>query len=455
MYGITVSKAAAICGGSVYGLGVFDPEITRIIIDSRKAEPGDLFAAYRGEKADGHAFIASALANGASCALAEYVPDNVTGPVIICDDVQLALEKIITGFRSLVSIPVVGITGSIGKTTAKQMVSAVLAQHYDVLKTAGNLNNLIGLPITVSEIQENHEVAVLEMGINHFGEMRRLGAMAKPDIILYTMIGHAHLEFLGDLQGVLRAKTEALAEMKEDALVIVNGDDTLLSELQCAQRKLSFGRGENCDIRAYDITVDEQGFSRFRISYSGRTVYAQPPAIGEHMVYAALEGAAVGFALGLSDSEIENGIREYETVGRRLSFNTLKGLTLIDDCYNANPDSMKSSISTLCTLKGRHVCILGDMLEQGENSSRMHREIGAFASEKNVAQLLCSGTYASDYAAGFGTGAKCYETKAELINALKSELREGDVVLVKSSLGSGYGEVSDAIKSHFAVENND
>ena len=448
MFGLTVSEAAAICGGSVSNMhSAAAAELTGLTIDSRSASPGDLFVAYRGEKTDGHLYLASAFQNGATCALAEYVPEGVSGPVIVCEDVQSALEKLMAAFRSKVTIPVIGITGSVGKTTAKEMVAAVLAQHFRVHKTAGNKNNTIGVPLSLAGISPADEIAVLEMGINHFGEMDHLGAMVQPDLMLYTRIGHAHLEFLGDLNGVFRAKTEVLAHMKPDAPVLYNGDDPYLQPLSARENSLSFGKGEQCDVRARKIQVNPEGTVLCEIISRDRVIPVTIPAFGEHMVYAALEGAAAGLAYGLSDAEIAAGIASYQTVGRRFSCIDTGFLRLIDDCYNANPDSMMSSIDSLVELPGRHVCVLGEMLELGEGAKRMHHEIGAYARQKGVDLLSASGTLCSHMAEGFGEEAHYYPEKAELLAVLPKLLRKGDAVLVKASLGSAYAEVSDMLKN--------
>ena len=448
MFDMTISGAAAACGGSLNDSRFASGELTGIVIDSRKAAPGMLFVAYRGENTDGHKYIASAFANGAACALAEYIPEGVEGPVILCEDVQLALEKIAAAFRDRVKAPVIGVTGSVGKTTAKEFVSAVLSCHMPVHKTAGNLNNTIGVPLTLSGIGREHQAAVIEMGINHFGEMDHLGAMVKPDIMLYTRIGHAHLEFLGDLEGVFRAKTEVLKYMAEDALIIFNGDDPYQQPFRSRKRSLSYGTGENCDVRATDVVMEETGFLRCEIHYGSRTVHAVLNAFGEHMVYAALEGAAAGFALGLSDEEIEAGIASYAPVGRRFAVTDTGFVKLIDDCYNANPDSVKSSVKSLCDISGRHVCILGDMLELGADSPAMHEAVGSFVKEEGVDLLITCGALSNMHtAAGYGIGAVTYADKAEMISALPELLHPGDVILVKASLRSNFAEVSEAVRS--------
>lgn len=451
MFGLTVSEAAAICGGSVYTTQEMpesgDVELTGIVIDSRAVAPGNLFVAYRGEKTDGHLYIASALRSGAACALAEYVPDGVAGPVIVCEDVQIAVEKLTAAFREKISVPVIGITGSVGKTTAKEMVSAVLSQHFRVHKNAGNLNNTIGVPVALSGVSRKDEIVVQEMGINHFGEMDHLGAMVKPDFMLFTRIAHAHLEFLGDLNGVFRAKTEVLAHMKSDAPVFYNGDDPYLKPFAERENSMSFGRGEDCDVRAENETFRADSPISCDICFQDRRIPVEIPAFGEHMVYAALEGAAVGLYFGLTDEEIAAGIAAYRTVGRRFSCLDTGSILLIDDCYNANPDSVMSSINTLMGLPGRHVCVLGEMLELGGESARMHREIGAYARSKGVDLLIASGELCRHTVLGFGEGAVHFPDKPTMMAALPELLRRFDAVLVKASLGSAYAEVSDFLKN--------
>ena len=451
MFGLTVSEAAAICGGPVYTLphqpDAADTELTGIVIDSRAVKPGNLFVAYRGEKTDGHLYIASALRSGAACALAEYVPEGVAGPVIVCEDVQAAIEKLTAAFREKISVPVIGITGSVGKTTAKEMVSAVLSRRYRIHKNAGNLNNTIGVPVALSGVSREDEVVVQEMGINHFGEMDHLGVMVKPDLILFTRIAHAHLEFLGDLNGVFRAKTEVLAHMKSDAPIFYNGDDPYLTPLADRENSMSFGRGEHCDVRSKNVIFRADGPISCDICFQDRTIPVEIPAFGEHMVYAAMEGAAVGLYFGLTDEEIAAGIAAYRTVGRRFSCQDTGTILLIDDCYNANPDSVMSSINTLIGLPGRHVCVLGEMLELGGESARMHREIGAYARSKGVDLLIASGELCRQTVQGFGEGAVHFPDKPSMMAALPELLRRSDAVLVKASLGSAYAEVSDFLKN--------
>ena len=445
MLSMSVSEAATICGGSVYELNN-DSEISRIVIDSRDVLPGDMFAAYRGEKVDGHMYISSALNKGASCVIAEYIPEDVkTGPVIVVDDVQEAVERITCEFRKRLTIPVIGIIGSVGKTTAKEMIWSVLNTKFSTHKTKENLNNLIGVPLSLSAVTSEHEAAVIEMGISHFGEMERLGRMVQPDILVYTLIGHAHLEFLGDLNGVLKAKTELLPYLPENAVIVINGDDPYQRKISFARKIISYGKSSDCDVRAYEISA-EDGKMKCIISYNGRNINAVIPSFGDHMIYAALEGAAAGFLLGLSDDEIAEGIADFSTVGRRMAFEDTGYLKLIDDCYNANPDSMRSSIDSLATMDGKKVCILGDMLEMGEESPQMHFDIGRYAKEKKIDVLVACGTFGEKICEGFGEGSRYFRTGKDIIEALETIVSKGDTVLVKASRATRLEEVSDALK---------
>ena len=446
MKNMTLSRAASACGGKV--CGVFDPdaELGRVVIDSRSVQPGDLFVAYKGERVDGHDYIAAAFDRGAACCLAQRVREGETRPILLVEDVQTALERIAADYRSDLRIPMVGITGSVGKTSAKEMIASVLEQRFRVLKTDKNLNNQIGVPMTISRIEPEHQAAVVEMGISGFGEMRALARIVRPTVAVFTMIGHAHLEFLHDRAGVFRAKTEMLEEMEEDAVVLVNGDDDLLRNLSCRQRKLSFGLGENCEIRALDPALDREGHSSCTVVFGDRRVPLSIPSFGQHMVYAALEGAAVGFVLGLSDEEIARGVAAYETVGRRSALTETGRITLIDDSYNANPDSVKCAVDSLLQLPGRHVCILGDMLELGSGERGMHREVGAYAAEKGVDLILCAGELGKEIAAGAGERGAWFADRKALIAALPGLIRDGDRVLVKASRGMRFEELAEALK---------
>lgn len=446
MKNFTLFQALNACGGQMLGHTEEDRELGRVVIDSRKVEPGDLFVAYKGEKTDGHVYVSTALDKGAAACLVEHPVEGETRPQILVPDVQKALERIAAAYRKTLSLPVIGITGSVGKTSAKEMIAAVLSSRYSVLKTEGNLNNQIGVPMTLSRIEPEHDAAVVEMGISGFGEMSTLAEMARPTIGVFTVIGHAHLEFLHDLDGVFRAKTEMLSYLPKDGTVIVNGDDPYLKGLRCGQRKLCVGQGEDCDVRAVDIHPTLDGKTACTIVYGSRRVAVQIPAFGKHMICAALEGAAVGFVMGLSDAEIAEGISRFHAVGRRAAVGDTGFVTLIDDSYNANPDSVKCGIDSLMTLPGRHVAILGDMLEMGETGKELHEDVGRYAREKGVDALYASGPLGRWFVEGFGTPGRYFESQEALIAALPELLRKGDAVLVKASLGMHYDKVVEGIR---------
>lgn len=447
MLNFTVKDALIASGGVLVGSAQPGDGINDIIIDSRKVKKGDMFVAYRGENTDGHEYISKALDMGAVCCLAEYSPAGETRGVIVVDDVQKALESIMRAYREKINIPVIGITGSVGKTTAKEMIWAVLSQRMNTLKTEGNLNNQIGVPMTLSRISSEHRAAVVEMGISGFGEMSVLASMARPDIAVFTVIGHAHLEFLHDLDGVFKAKTEMLDFMPPDGVVIVNGDDEKLRAVSCAQRVVSYGMGDDCAVRAENIRYDGESGAHCDISFENRRISVVIPAYGRHMVYAALEGAAVGFVMGLTDEEIIRGIAAYHTVGRRGVVTDTGFITLIDDCYNANPDSMRCAIDSLVELTGRHVCVLSDMREMGEDSTEHHRALGEYALEKGVDFVAAYGPMSRCLTAAMGGRAHHFETREELIAAMPQYIRCGDNVLVKASLGMHLEPAAEALKA--------
>ena len=444
---MTISRACEACGGKIYN-SEGSALLGKVVIDSRAIEEGDLFVAYKGERVDGHDYIQAAFDKGAACCLVERLVDVPVAQILV-PDVQSALEAITREMRKDVTIPLVGITGSVGKTSAKEMIWSVLSTRMNVHKTDKNLNNQIGVPMTMSRIAPEHEAAVVEMGISDFGDMTVLAQMVKPQIAVFTVIGHAHLEFLHDLEGVLKAKTEMLDYLDDDALVILNGDDEMLRKVQCRQRIVSFGMGENCDVRAENIRLNENGESCCRIVCRERSFDVCIPAFGQHMIYAALEGAAVGIEMGLSDEEIISGIAAYETVGRRAALVNTGYVNLLDDCYNANPDSVKSGIDSLCKMDGRKVCILGDMLELGEKEGEMHFDCGKYAAERGVSLVLCTGPISKETCRGADHIAHWFESREALIEALPALIKKGDSILVKASRSMKFEEISEAVKKLF------
>lgn len=448
MKNLTLKNIAAACGGELVGAqGREGREISFVTTDSREAGADCLFAAIAGSRADGHDYIPEVLEKGALCVLAQRLPEPCAGPAVLVDSVPTALQALAGFYRGGFDIPVIGVTGSVGKTTAKEMLYAVLSEKYCVHKTAGNFNNELGVPLTLFGLRPEHTAAVVEMGISDFGEMTRLTRMVRPDFALFTIIGHSHLETLGSREGVLRAKSEILQCVPGSGTVLYNGDDDLLPALKCGGRRVvKFGLGPGCDVRAENVRTLESGFTACGIVSGQRRIAAEIPAYGDHMVYAALAAAALGLELGLTDAEIERGIANYEGVGHRSRLLRTGKITVVDDCYNANPTSTASAIRSLAGLPGRKVCVLGDMLDMGGQSESLHRGIGALCAEQGVELVLTCGEMARFISAEAGERARHFEGRAQLIAALPGLIRAGDTVLVKASHSMRFDEVCAALE---------
>lgn len=449
MKNLTLKNIAAACHGVLTGAqGREDREISFVTTDSREAGADCLFAAIAGSRVDGHDYIPGVLEKkGALCVLAERLPEGCDGPAVTVPSVPAALQELAGFYRRGFDMPVIGITGSVGKTTAKEMLYAVLSQKYRVHKTPGNFNNELGVPLTLFGLREEHTAAVVEMGISDFGEMTRLTRMVRPDHALFTVIGHSHLETLGSRDGVLRAKSELLQCVPETGTVFYNGDDDLLPTLDCGGRRaVTFGLGAGCDLRAENVRTLENGFTSCEIVSGARRIAVEIPAYGGHMVYAALAATAVGMELGLTDPEIARGIGRYEGAGHRSRMVRTGKITLIDDCYNANPTSTASAIRSLSSLPGRRVCVLGDMLDMGEQSETLHRDTGRLCAACGIELVLTCGEMAAFISTEAGSHARHFDSRAELIAALPELIRPGDAVLVKASHSMRFDEVCTALE---------
>jgi UDP-N-acetylmuramoyl-tripeptide--D-alanyl-D-alanine ligase len=453
MRGMTVSSAAKACRGAYHGPEELAArEISFITTDSREAKEGCLFIAIKGERSDGHDYMPQAVSKGALCCLAEREPEAENVPYILVGSTAAAIRELAAFYRSQFDIPFIGVTGSVGKTTAKDMISSVLSSRLNVLKTQGNFNNELGVPLTVFRLNAEHEAAVIEMGISDFGEMKRLGAIVRPDYAVFSTIGYSHLEFLGSREGVLRAKSEMLEFMPRGGTVFINGDDDMLISLKCRQKTVSFGLGENCDVRAENISCEGFGGTSCDIVANYRRIHVRIGAYGHHMVMAALAAAAVGMGLGLGDGEIRRGIEAYEPAEGRSHIISCERCTVVDDCYNANPTSVGSSLASLGDIKTRRVCILGDMLELGKDSASLHRKVGNIAAQSGIDAVICCGERARDIyegAAEQGSGQEIiyFDNKEKLIGELRNLIRSGDTVLVKASRGMRFEEIVKALTS--------
>lgn len=415
-------------------------EVTAITTDSRKAEPGGLFAAIKGERVDGHDFIPGVLEKGALCVISEKQPVTEQGNYIIVEDTVRALGAIAGYYREQLGIPVVGITGSVGKTSTKEMIASVLSQKYRTLKTAGNFNNNLGLPLTIFRLTEEDEIAVLEMGISHFGEMHELAGIAKPDTCVITNIGQCHLEFLGDRDGVLRAKSEIFDFLPENGHIILNGEDDKLATIQEVKgiRPIFFGFEKEDGVWADHMQAQGLAGISCQIHTPQGSFEVKIPIPGLHMVLNALAGTAVGLQYGLTLTQIQAGIESLQPVAGRFHIVQTDDYTIIDDCYNANPVSMKSSLSVLADALGRKVAILGDMGELGAKEQELHREVGSYAASLDIDRFLTVGPLAKHIADGIlaahpEADVICYENLQELLHDLDHQLAKGDTILVKAS----------------------
>jgi UDP-N-acetylmuramoyl-tripeptide--D-alanyl-D-alanine ligase len=450
---LTLETIARVTGGKYVGdAALKNTSITGVVKDNREAYEGCLFICIKGERADGHDFANKAFDAGAACCLAERPLNAPRGPYVLVESTLQALKTLGEYYRSLFTIPIVGVTGSVGKTTAKEMTAAVLSQKYNVLKTPENLNNEIGVPLTLLSLRDEHEAAVIEMGISNFGEMNRLARMVRPDICLMTTIGYSHLETLGDLDGVLRAKSEVYEFMKPMSLAVVNGDDALLRGFDPPGiRKITFGLGAQNDYKAVKIeTLGTDGVTCEIVS-RGAHISVLIPAFGSHMVLGALPAAVIGRYLGLTDEEIRLGLLNFSTVGNRANIIDTGYITIINDCYNANPNSVTASILSLCSLEGRKVAILGDMLELGRNSDELHRGIGILAGKSGVDCLICCGARAeSIYKGLISSGVEIeawhFPLKDAFFSVLPSLIKKGDNVLVKASHSMHFEEIVEELK---------
>ncbi|MGF7146118.1 UDP-N-acetylmuramoyl-tripeptide--D-alanyl-D-alanine ligase [Anaerotaenia torta] len=450
MKNMTLTQIANACNGKLYG---DDPgyEIAGAAMDSRKIEKDYLFIASVGERVDGHSFIPQVFEKGAMAVLCEKIPVSPKGPYILVDSSFEALKSIAAWYRSQLDIKVVGITGSVGKTSTKEFISSVLSQKYRVLKTEGNFNNEIGLPLTVLNIREYHDIAVLEMGISDFGEMHRLSKIARPDICVITNIGQCHLENLGSREGILKAKTEIFDFMSENGRVCVNGDDDMLATISEVKGipPVRFGLGRDNDITASEISAKGLRGSSCTIRMGAQSFSAEIPLPGGHMIFNALAATAVGSLLDMTIQEIFTGIASVKPIGGRSNILHLEQWTIIDDCYNANPVSMKAALDLLGTADTRKVAILGDMGELGDNEKALHREVGEYAAASGIDLLICVGALslnmyegAQEQPGSIPLAGNVYcATREELLKALPGLLKQGDTLLVKASHFMGFEEV--------------
>ena len=440
---ITLEQAASWCGGKI------DPQYKDVTFfgannDSRKLEKGQLFIALQGAR-DGHDFIPAALEKGAAAVLCTHCDGDY--PAIVVNDTRVALGDIARGERQRLGMKVVGITGSVGKSTTKEMVACVLGSTYRVAKTPENHNNDIGMPMAILSIPEETEIAVLEMGMNHFGEISYLTSIARPDLAVITNIGTVHVEHLGSIEGILRAKLEILEGMVSDSTVIFNGDNGLLWNLRntLGKHTVYFGvQNPECDMLGTDVT-QKDGQLTFRVKDFPPMLL---PMEGEHYVPDALAAMAVGLQLQVKPEKMQEALAHFRNMAGRQEIYDKNGFTIIQDCYNAGPESMTAALTVLGSRTGRRVAVLGDMLELGVCADAEHYKIGRVAA-KNADLLLAYGPTSERMLYGAITGgmsqssARAFTDREKLNETLKLLVKPGDTILFKGSQGMGMKQVLD------------
>ena len=430
----TAREICAAVGGTL--LQDSGAPVTGVTTDSRAVQPGQLFIPLVGERFDGHAYISKALEGGAAGCLTAAAPETLLpGKLYIqVADTRLALKALASWYRDKFDLPVVQVTGSAGKTTTKEMIASVLSQRYNTLRTEGNFNNDIGAPLTLLRLMPEHQAAVIETGMNHFGEIRYLGEMVRPDIAVITNVGDAHIENLGNTrQGILRAKCEIFENPTPKGVAVLHGDDELLNTVTLPRTILRCGVGDGCGVRVTDI--DDRGLEGVActVTIKGEHYRLTTSAPGRYMIYPMAMAAAIGRRLGLTREEIAAGVAAYTTVGSRMHLIRLPGERLvIDDCYNANPQSMAEGLRMLAASPAQHrVAVLGDMGELGQLTAQAHRDMGALTRRLGLTAVAVGEKMHA--LTETDPQAQWFATVEEAMPAIRQLFTPGTAVLVKAS----------------------
>ena len=431
-----------------------DIEVTSISTDTRTIEKGAVFVALKGQNFDGHDYAKKAMELGAAAVITERAIDGAE--CIIVDSTQAALLDIASYYRDKFNIRLVGITGSVGKTTTKDFVSLVMSKKFKTLKTYKNFNNEIGLPMTLFNLTNEHEAAVIEMGMSNLGEISRLSLTAKPNICVITNIGYSHIENLGSQENILKAKMEILDGADENAPLILSKDDKYLKTVQvrASRKKIFYSVSDkSADVYASDIKTKDDKIE-FTINSDGNAYKAVINCLGEHNVKNALAAFCVGRECGISPKDMVKAIGEFAPDGIRQGVSVINGAKIIADCYNSSPDSAKSALHTLSQIdtKGKKIAVLGDMLELGKLSKELHLSVGEAVCGEKIDMLLCFGEMSKYYIKGAvkkgfdEENAKQFDSKDELSRYLKSVIKENDAVLFKASRGMKFESIIEDLK---------
>ena len=463
---LTADKVAQVCGGTLYTVACENRVLFETVCtDSREADNTSMFVAIRGERVDGHSYIPNVVKQGCRCVIAERVPLDVKGiAVIIVQDSVRAIRDIAEYVKSQVDIKTVAVTGSVGKTTTKEFISAVLDRKYKLYKTEGNFNSTIGMPMSMLELSQKNDAAVFEMGMSGLGEIEYMSEAARPDVAVVTNIGSSHLEALGSRENICRAKMEITAGLKDGGTLFLNGDEPLLAGHSSDRyNTLYFGmKNEDCDYFAGNIRNTESGLVFDMKTPVGEYKDIKINIAGAHNVYNAMVAFTVGLKMHMSESDIREGLLSYRAAKMRQNIYTVGGVTVIEDCYNASPESMNAAINVLGdTAKakgGRMIALLGDMRELGDTTASLHAGVGSYLAEKHADYLFTYGELSENLADGAlknGMSEKHIfrnpTANAELCGKkLLGILREGDVLLVKASRALAAENVLNYVKAQLA-----
>lgn len=449
---MTLKNITEACNGSYVGDdSILNEEISGVEKDSRLIKEGYLYLPFVGARVDGHDFIPQVFEKGALATLSEKDLENPEGPYIKVNSVAQALKDIAEFYREQLDCKIIGITGSVGKTSTKEIIASVLSEKFDVLKTEGNYNNEIGMPLTILKIKANHDIAVIEMGISDFEEMHRLAKVSKPDVCVITNIGTCHLENLGDRDGVFNAKTEMFDYAKKDCFVVLNGDDDKLINVKEVNGNKPVFFGIDTDQKVTVKTYKQIGVlgTEATINYDGKCFDTLIPIPGYHMLYNALAATCIGVHFGMTLEEIDSGIRKLKAISGRNNIFVNNGITVIDDCYNANPMSMKASLEVLSNATGRKVAILGNMFELGAKEVQLHEEVGEKAAELDIDLVICIGSLAKNIANKAKTSDNevlYYENKEDFEKRIKNIIKKDDTVLVKASNSMKFKDIVELLR---------
>lgn len=434
---------------------VFCEYFNGITTDTRKIKPGSLFLALQGERFDGHDFVGQAIKDGASGVIvsnSSCVSAEAKVSVIVVSNTLKALQDVARFHRLRFNIPIIAITGSNGKTTTKDMIAAVLNSKYNVLKTEANYNNEIGLPLTLLNLTDQHEVAIVEMGMRGLGQIRELADIAMPNIAVLTNVGETHIELLGSVDNIAVAKSELVGAISSNGLVVLNADNEYVRAMKekTEARTLFYGIEKECEFSAFNIRQDDN-VTTFSVKYQNHIFEVFVPVLGRHNVYNALAAIAVGFSLNLSIEEINCGFSNFTASAMRLSVIKIANYTIINDAYNASPLSTEAAIDTLMQIaKGRKVAVLGDMLELGHVAVDAHRRIGTKLADLGVEVVVTVGELSRHTAHAAAEGG-CKYTKAcanheEARTALDEYLQANDTILIKGSRGMKMEKILDMLR---------